>query len=80
MYQRMRSKVSYWDGLCIHYSKPTPGFLNDCDWTYLLTPSTLNPHHDAYASNEEHMLNFKCNILEKNYMPMMLDSLRVIII
>ena len=34
---------------------------------YLLTPSTWNTHNYAYASNENHMLDWKVNIVEKKY-------------
>ena len=50
-----------------HSSKPTPEFQNYCEEIQLLTPSTYNPRHDDYASNEENMLNRQGNILENKY-------------
>ncbi len=32
---------------------------------YLLTPSKWNPHSDAYATNEENMLDWEGNMVEK---------------
>jgi hypothetical protein len=32
---------------------------------YLLTPSTMNPHCDAYASNEENMLDWEGHMVQK---------------
>ena len=41
-------------GIILYFNsyKPTPEFINDSEVIYLLTPSTCNYHHDAYASNE----------------------------
>jgi hypothetical protein len=46
-------------------SKPTEQTLNDSDEVYTLTPTKWNPHCDAYAANEENMLDWEGNIVEK---------------
>jgi hypothetical protein len=47
-------------------SKPTTQILDKCDDLFLLTPEgQWNPHSDAYARNEENMLDWERNIVEK---------------
>ena len=37
------------------------------DEVYLLTPTRFNPHDDAYAANEESMLDWEGNMIEKKF-------------
>jgi hypothetical protein len=47
-------------------SAPTTAQLDACDDVYLLTPNgDWNPHSDAYSRNEENMLDWEGNIVEK---------------
>jgi hypothetical protein len=47
-------------------SKPTTQILEDCEDLFLLTPGgQWNPHSDAYAKNEENMLDWEGNMVEK---------------
>jgi hypothetical protein len=45
--------------------KPTAEFMKGTEEVYLLTPSKWNPHSDAYATNEENMLDWEGNMVEK---------------
>ena len=45
--------------------KPTAANTKENEEIYLLTPSLWNPHDDAYAGNEENMLDWECNMIEK---------------
>jgi hypothetical protein len=45
---------------------PTNDQIESCDDVYLLTPNgTWNPHSDAYARNEENMLDWEGEMVEK---------------
>jgi hypothetical protein len=47
-------------------TKPSIRSLNDCDEVFLLTPDcNWNPHSDAFARNEENMLDWEGNMVEK---------------
>jgi hypothetical protein len=46
-------------------SKPTSEFMKETEEVYLLTPSRWNPRRDAYTANEENMLDWKGNMIEK---------------
>jgi hypothetical protein len=46
-------------------SKPSTKQMMNAEDVYLLTPSTMNPHCDAYASNEENMLDWEGNMVQK---------------
>jgi hypothetical protein len=48
-----------------HTSKPTAKFMQETEDVYLLTPSRWDPHCDAYAINEENMLDWEGNMVEK---------------
>ncbi|MEM7463144.1 MAG: hypothetical protein AAF362_10750 [Pseudomonadota bacterium] len=48
-------------------SKPKASELTDPSDVYLLTPTTWNPHSDAYAFNEENMLDWEGNMRESKY-------------
>ena len=45
--------------LYFYVSKPTVEVLNECDDVYLITPMTWNPHNDAYAANEDIMIDWQ---------------------
>ena len=40
-------------------SKPSTKDLEESDDVYVLTPTTWNPHSDAYAINDESMLDWE---------------------
>jgi hypothetical protein len=46
-------------------SKPTARTLNEIKEVYMLTPSRWNPHQDAFATNEESMIDWEGNLIEK---------------
>jgi hypothetical protein len=46
-------------------SKPSAEQTMNVEDVYLLTPSTMNPHCDAYASNEDSMLDWEGNMVQK---------------
>ena len=46
-------------------SKPTAELVKGTKEVYLLMPSRWNPNCDAYASNEENMLDWEGNMVEK---------------
>ena len=48
-----------------HTSKPTEGELEDPLDVYLLTPTKWNPHSDAYAANEESIVDWEGNIKQR---------------
>ena len=53
-----RIPLSLW-GVFSYFNmlKPSTKQMMNAEDVYLLTPSTMNPHCDAYATNEENMLN-----------------------
>jgi hypothetical protein len=49
-------------------SVPSNDQLEACDDVYLLTPNgQWNPHSDSYSKNEENMLDWEGNLVEKKY-------------
>ena len=59
----LRIPLSLWGTFSYFPStKPTKDELDNSDNVYLLTPSQWNPHTDAYARNEESMLNWEGNM------------------
>ena len=48
-------------------SKPSAKFLQQCEEVYLLTPTKFNPHCDSYAMNEENMLDWEGNMVQRNH-------------
>ena len=47
---------------------PTNDQIESCDDVYLLTPNGIwNPHSDAYAKNEENMLDWEGEMVEKKH-------------
>jgi hypothetical protein len=55
-------------------SKPTTLMMQESDEVYLLTPPHFNPHDDAYAANEENMMDWEGNIVEKAHRTQILLS------
>ena len=51
-------------------SKPTEAQLLEPPDVYVLTPTTWNPHSDAYAFNEESMLDWEGNMRQPKDRPM----------
>ena len=49
-------------------TKPTLEMLQGCEEIYMLTSSIWNPHKTAYASNEESMLDWQCQLVNVNHM------------
>lgn len=54
-------------------TKPTHKSLEEPSNVYMLTPTTWNPHSDAYASNEESMLDWEGNMRNQ------VDRVRVVL-
>jgi len=48
-------------------TKPTSQQMMEATDVYLLTPSKMNPHCDAYATNEENMLDWEGNMVQKKH-------------
>jgi hypothetical protein len=46
-------------------SKPSTEQMMNAEDVYLSTPSTMNPHCDSYVSNEENMLDWEGNMVQK---------------
>ena len=46
-------------------SKPTGEMMNGSEDIYVMTPSRWNPHSEAYAANEENMIDWEGNMIEK---------------
>ena len=61
-----RIPLSLW-GIFSYFptSKPTHGILLNPNEVYILSPATWNPHSNAYASNEESMLDWEGNMQSK---------------
>jgi hypothetical protein len=56
-------------------SAPTTNQVDACDDVYLLTPNgAWNPHSDAYARNEENMLDWEGNMVKKQHRKQILLS------
>jgi hypothetical protein len=47
--------------------KPTATQMQDSDKIYMLTPDRFNPHGDSYAENEDNMLDWEGNVIEKKH-------------
>ena len=65
--QDFRITLSSW-GTFSHFptTKPTERQLEECEDVYLLTPDGhWNPHQDAHARNEESMVDWEGNVIEK---------------
>jgi hypothetical protein len=65
-------------------SKPTITMMQESEEVYLLTPTNFNPHDDAYATNEESMMDWEGNMIEKQHRTQIIlseieedDSMRV---
>ena len=63
--QKFRIHLALW-GVFSYFSttKPTAQTLKDCEEIYMITPDQWDPHHDAYAANEESMLDWEGNLVE----------------
>ena len=48
-------------------SKPTARVMMDTVGVYILTPSRWNPHCDSYATNEENMMDWEGNMVDKRH-------------
>ena len=56
--------------------KPMAQTLQETEEVYLLTPSHWNPHCDSYTQNEENMLDWEGNMVErKDRMQILIDDL-----
>jgi hypothetical protein len=72
-----RNPLSLW-GVFSYFnmSKPLTEQMMDAEDVYLLTPSTMNPHSDAYATNEENMLDSEGNMVQrKNRVQILLSDI-----
>jgi hypothetical protein len=47
--------------------KPTATHMQDSDEIYMLTTDQFNPHDDSYAVNEENMLDWEGNMVERKH-------------
>ena len=63
-----RIPLSLW-GTFSYFStcKPTATHMQDSDEIYLLTTDQFNPHDDSYAANEESMLDWEGNMVERQH-------------
>ena len=61
-----RIPLSLW-GIFLYFptSKPTHDDLLNPNEVYILSPATLNPHSDAYSTNEESMFDWEGNMQPK---------------
>ena len=61
-----RIPLSLW-GMFSYFvtTKPTAEEMMESEDIYLITPSQMNPHCDAYATNEENMLDWEGNMVTK---------------
>ena len=48
-------------------SKPSTEQMMNAEDVYLLTPSKMNPHCDAYATNEGNMLDWEGNMVQQRH-------------
>jgi hypothetical protein len=55
-------------------SKPTATNMQNSDEIYMLTADQFNPHDDSYAVNEENMLDWEGNMVEKKHRTQILLS------
>ena len=73
----LRILLSLW-GVFSYFntSKPSTEQMMDAEDVYLLTPSMMNPHCDAYATNEENMLDWEGNMVQrKNRVQILLSDI-----
>jgi hypothetical protein len=71
-----RIPLSLW-GIFSYFPTSTPKNeqINGCDNVYLLTPNGIwNPHSDAYACNEENMLDWEGHMVERQHRKQILLS------
>jgi hypothetical protein len=63
---RFRIPMSLW-GVFSYFptSQPTELEMTESEEVYLLTPSRWDPHQSAYAENEENMLDWEGNMVER---------------
>jgi hypothetical protein len=61
-----RIPLSLW-GMFSYFptTEPTAELMKETEEVYLLTPSRWDPHCDAYAANEENMLDWEGNMIAK---------------
>jgi hypothetical protein len=61
-----RIPLSLW-GMFSYFvtSKPTAQEMMEAEDIYIITPSRMNPHCDAFATNEENMLDWEGNMVTK---------------
>jgi hypothetical protein len=57
-------------------SKPTADEIHSSDEIYLLTPSQFNPHDDAYAVNEDSMLDWEGNMVDRSQRKQILKNIK----
>jgi hypothetical protein len=72
----MKITLSLW-GIFSYFPTraPTNDQLDACDDVYILTNNGVwNPHSDAYSRNEENMLDWEGNMVEKKYRKQILSS------
>ena len=55
-------------------SKPTASMLEHSDDVYLITPERWDPHDEAYAVNEENMLDWEGHMIDRKRRPQVLLS------
>lgn len=55
-------------------SKPDENVLQQCDEVYLLTPSRWNPHDIAYGTNEDGMMDWQGEMIERKHQRQVLLS------
>ena len=70
-----RIPLSLW-GVFSYFStsKPTTTMMRESEEVYLLTPPDFNPHDDAYAANEDSMVDWEGNMIEKRHRTQILLS------
>ena len=71
----LRIPLSLW-GVFSYFptAKPSAETCNATDEIYMLTPNKWDPHSDVYARNEENMLDWEGNIVEKKQRTQLLLS------
>jgi hypothetical protein len=68
-FQDFRIPLSLW-GIFSYFptSAPTNKEIEECDDVYLITPNGVwNPHSEAYSANEEGMLDWEGNMVERQH-------------
>jgi hypothetical protein len=66
--QKFRIPLALW-GVFSYFptSKPTAQTLKECEEVYMVTPDRWDPHHGAYAANEEGMLDWEGNMIDQRH-------------